>query len=221
MRTSADFDRIARPYRVLEYITLGRALERTRMHSLPSLMKARRALVIGDGDGRFLAKLLEKNGALHATAIDTSAAMLRLLSKRCTRFANRLEIHHLDALTFVGTYPKRYDLIVTHFFLDCLAQSEVELLAKRIDALSAPGALWVISDFRIARGMLRLPTRFFIRTLYLGFRILTGLRVTRLPVHASALTSAGFTRIDRRLLLCGLLTTELWQKSDHNPDKQR
>jgi hypothetical protein len=191
------------------------------MHFLPSLMESRRALAIGDGDGRFLAKLLEKNDTLHATAIDSSAAMLKLLSKRCARFAKRLEIQQVDVLRFVGTDSEPYDLVVTHFFLDCLTQSEVELLAKHIDGLSAPGALWVVSDFRIAPGILRLPTRLFVRTLYFVFQILTGLKTRRLPDHASALASAGFTRIDSRLLLCGLLTTELWQKSDVNHDKQR
>jgi SAM-dependent methyltransferase len=221
MRSRADFDRIARSYCVLEYITLGSALDRTRMHFLSSLVNARRALVIGDGDGRFLAKLLERNDALHATAIDTSAAMLELLSKRCAPFAERLEIHQVDALEFTSTDCEPYDLVVTHFFLDCLPQSEVDLLAKRVDALLSPGALWLISDFRIARGILRLPTRFFIRALYFAFLVITGLRTTHLPDHASALASGGFTRIRNQLLLGGLLTAELWQKSNVNPDKQR
>jgi SAM-dependent methyltransferase len=208
-----DFDFIAQPYRALEYITLGRTVERTRLHFLPSLMPARRALVIGDGDGRFLAKLLAENTALHATVVDTSAAMLELLSRRCAPFADRLETHQTDALSFVPTDSEPYDLAVTHFFVDCLTQEELRLLAERIAPLLAPGALWVVSDFRIAEGALRWPSRLFIRTLYFGFRILTGLRTTHLPDHVSALTAAGLIRIDAQLLLAGILTAELWQKS--------
>jgi hypothetical protein len=44
-----DFNRIARPYRWLEYLTLGKALENCRTHYLPQLLHhppaRRRALV--------------------------------------------------------------------------------------------------------------------------------------------------------------------------------
>ncbi|MCU1248095.1 MAG: methyltransferase type 12 [Edaphobacter sp.] len=56
-----SFDRIARPYHWLEYLTLGKALERCRNHHLPQLLDRRHALVLGDGDGRFLAQLLKQN----------------------------------------------------------------------------------------------------------------------------------------------------------------
>jgi hypothetical protein len=54
--------------------------------------------------------------------------------------------------------------------------------------------------------------RFIIRSLYLSFRLLTGLRTTHLPDHAAALTP-GFTLIAQHQSLAGLLTTELWQKN--------
>src|SRR4051812_5218905 len=76
------FDLIARPYRWLEYLTLGRALERCRNYYLPQLRDRRHALVFGDGDGWFLAQLLGENPDLRADAVDTSAAMLRLLRQR-------------------------------------------------------------------------------------------------------------------------------------------
>ena len=76
-----NFDPLARPYRWLEYATFGRALERCRFHFLPALTGARRALVLGDGDGRFLARLLRANPELEADVVDCSPAMLRLLQR--------------------------------------------------------------------------------------------------------------------------------------------
>src|ERR1700735_883293 len=102
MRGQPNFDHIARPYRWLEYITLGRALEQCRLHYLPSLLNRKRALVLGDGDGRFLAQLLAQNPHLHAHAIDTSATMLQLLRHRCEAVAPnasaRLNTHPYAAL---------------------------------------------------------------------------------------------------------------------------
>jgi SAM-dependent methyltransferase len=212
-----NFNSIARPYRWLEYLTLGKALESCRLHFLPQLLAQRNALVLGDGDGRFLAQLLKHNPHLHADAIDTSSTMLELLCQRCeaaTPDANiRLRTHHSNALAATLPNPPQapYDLVVTHFFLDCLTQPELDSLINRIKPTLTPNALWLISDFRIPAGAMHLPARLFIRALYFAFRLLTGLRTTHLPDHVTPLTRAGLTQISQQHRLAGLLTTELWQ----------
>ena len=206
-----NFDRVARPYQVLEYLTLGRSLERTRLYFFPRLLPARNALVFGDGDGRFLSQLLAANPTLRATAIDTSAAMLSILRARCAPYADRLRTVNTDALTFTRDTAGRYDLVVSHFFLDCLTQEQMEQLIQRTAPALSPKAIWLISDFQIPAGVLHLPARLCVNGLYLAFRILTGLRVTRLPNHRARLTGADFTRIVRREFLGGVLFTELWQ----------
>ena len=209
----ADFDLIARPYRWLEYFTLGRLLERCRAHYLPQLRDCRRALVLGDGDGRFLALLLARNPDLRADAVDTSVAMLRLLRQRSEEATpgaeTRLSIHHADALTV--PLAGAYDLVVSHFFLDCLSQAEVDTLVTRVAPSLAPGALWLVSDFRIPTGIMRLPALALVGSLYFAFRVVTGLRTSRLPDHATALTRAGLVRIAHQHSFAGLLTSELWQ----------
>jgi SAM-dependent methyltransferase len=208
-----DFNGIARPYRWLEYLTLGKALERCRTHYLPYLLQQKNALVLGDGDGRFLAQLLARNPQLHADAVDTSATMLQLLRQRCEATSpnatDRLHTHCANALTF--PLDSSYDLVVTHFFLDCLTQPELNTLITRIASTLSPGALWLISDFRIPDGLMHFPAKFLVRALYLAFRLLTGLRTTHLPDHVTPLTQAGLTRIAHQHRLAGILTTELWQ----------
>ena len=214
--TVANFNFIARPYRWLEYITLGRSLERCRFHYLPSLLQQKRALVLGDGDGRFLAHLLAQNPHLQADAVDTSATMLTLLRNRCEaatpNIAHRLRIHHTNALTFSSAHGEKYDLVVTHFFLDCLTQPDLEALIARICPTLTSNAFWLVSDFRIPSGPMRLPAKLIVRSLYLAFRILSGLKTTHLPDHTTPLNHAGFTRISHHHRLAGLLTTELWQR---------
>jgi ubiquinone/menaquinone biosynthesis C-methylase UbiE len=170
-------------------------------------------LVLGDGDGRFLAQLLASNPDLHADAIDTSATMLQVLRQRCgaatPNAATRLRTHNANALTI--PLEDSYDLVVTHFFLDCLTQPDLDALITRINPTLTPGALWLISDFRIPNGLMRLPARVFVRSLYLAFRLLTGLRTTHLPDYATPLTQAGLNRVAHQHRLAGLLTTELWQ----------
>jgi len=106
-----------------------------------------------------------------------------------------------------------YDLVVTHFFLDCLTQPELDGLIARIVPVLAPGAIWLVSDFRIPSGAMRLPAQVYIRNLYFAFRVLTGLRTTHLPDYSTPLRKLGFTRANHHHSLAGLLTTEMWQRN--------
>jgi len=216
-----NFDPIAKPYRWLEYLTLGRTLEHCRLHFLSSLLQQKSALVIGDGDGRFTVQLLIANPTIEVDAVDTSATMLQLLRQRCeaANTATRLTTHQTSALTLpLETTSSKTDLVVTHFFLDCLTQSDLEALIARTTKHLRPGSLWLLSDFRIPSGRMRLPAKALVRTLYFAFRILTGLRTTQLPDHATPLTQAGLTRKALHHSLAGILTTELWQVgADYQP----
>jgi ubiquinone/menaquinone biosynthesis C-methylase UbiE len=207
--SAPDFDGIARAYRWLEYLSLGPLLQRTRTCHLALLRDRRHALVLGDGDGRFTARLLATCPAIQVDAVDLSGRMLSLLRDRCRTDADRLRIHRADARRFVP--PARPDLVATHFFLDCLPQAEVDALVGRIAPLLAPGALWVVSDFRIPAGALGWVARVYVRTLYLAFRVLTGLRTTQLPDHAAALERCGLVRIAQRRAMLGMLTSEVWR----------
>ncbi len=203
-----NFDPIARHYRWLERLFLGPILQQTRTHHLPALKDRKQALILGDGDGRFAASLLQQNPALHAHAIDISPAMIDLL---CANVGP--SFHLRTQVADVRTLPptRSPDLIVTHFLLDCLTQPELEALVTHLTHLMQPGALWLISDFRIPKGPLHYPALLYVRALYLAFRMLTGLRVTRLPDHVNPLRRAGLTSTAIHRSLFGLLTTELWQ----------
>jgi len=207
-----NFDKIARPYRLLEYLSMGRSLEKTRFAFLPKLCKASNALVLGDGDGRFTQKLLEANNEVRVTAVDTSSQMLSLLRARCVSAGDRLETVQADALAFCRDDLQSYDLIVTHFFLDCLSQSAVDELSTLLAAKTAPGATWVVSEFAIPNGMLRLPGKILVKGLYKVFRVITGLQVSQLPNHTRALNNAGFIQTKRKTRLGGILRSELWSR---------
>lgn len=215
-----NFDSLARPYRWLEYATFGHALERCRFHFLPRLTHARKALVLGDGDGRFLARLLDINPELRADVIDISPAMLQLLQKKLAPEARcRITIYPADARDF--TFPETlYDLVVTHFFLDCLSTAEVSILVNRVAPHLAPEALWLLSEFAVPRGW------FFARMgkavifgLYQAFGWITGLPVRALPEYEAALQRAGMRLVESRGWLKGLLVAQLWRLSSY-PHRQ-
>jgi SAM-dependent methyltransferase len=208
---TSNFDRIARAYRWLEYLSFGRVLERCRFYQLDHIRDRRDALVIGDGDGRFLARLLRQNPQMHAEAVDLSPVMLNLLAERAAAInaSDRLTVHCEDARELSPS--GKYDLVATHFFLDCLTTEEVRTLAERLRPHLVSGAVWIVSDFAIPRGAAGLPARAIVSFLYTAFRLLTGLQVNSLPRYDEALKEAGLSLTDRREWLGGMLFSELWQ----------
>jgi SAM-dependent methyltransferase len=163
-------------------------------------------LLLGDGDGRFLARLLEQNPALIADTVDLSARMLALARTRGG--GDRVTYRHADAL--VASLPQaEYDLIVTHFFLDCLDQHDTETLVCRVSKAARPGAMWLISEFRQP-----LWATFFIRGLYLFFRVTTGLKTQHLVDYRPILNRFGFRLAQEETSRAGLLASELWISSD-------
>jgi hypothetical protein len=205
-----DFNRLAPFYRWMEWFSFGPFLSQCRFAFLPEMRNPQTALIIGDGDGRFTARLLQENPSITIDAVDSSAAMLHALERRALRYAGRLRTYRVDARRFCPTRP--CDLIVTHFFLDCLSTSEVAELALRIRRHSAAQAIWVISEFALPPGWFgRAFARPLVTALYCAVGFLTGLKVRRLPDHPSALRNAGFTLLKRRQRLGGLLASELWR----------
>lgn len=214
MNRPPDFDRLASLYRWMEMASFGPWLWWCRCAFLSDLGSCRHALVLGDGDGRFTARLLRSNPGLHIDAVDASPEMLRSLSHRAAPHADRVRTHLADVRSWQPDAPNSsqpYDLIVTHFFLDCLSSPEVQALATTLRPALSPTALWVVSEFAVPPNWYgRLVARPVIQGLYRAFGWLTGLTVRALPNHPSALSASGFTLHARRTWLAGLLVSELW-----------
>lgn len=203
-------DFIARWYRYAEYLTLGKALENRRREYLNRMVTAKYALLLGDGDGRFTAEFLEANRTARVDSLDLSKNMLKLAARRIAALpfpAPAVRLLQADALTF--PFEARYDLVVTHFFLDCFSDFQIQPLVARIARAMTPDARWIVSEFRTPN----LAAAIIVKVLYLAFRVLTGSRVQRLPDYPGALAAHGFERLASKTALGGLISSEFWQRS--------
>jgi ubiquinone/menaquinone biosynthesis C-methylase UbiE len=210
-------DRVARAYQTLEYFSFGGALQSCRVMFLGEVADCRRALLCGDGDGRFLAELLRTNREVCADFVDLSAGMINAAKRRVDAMGSQAgaqtNFHAGDVRCFEPVGTAAYDLITAHFFLDCFDDREVAGVARKLVSLARPGAKLLLSDFRIPRqGIARYIDAAIVRGLYGAFRLTTGLRVARLPNYEAALELAGFRKDRETLKLGGLLVASLWRK---------
>jgi SAM-dependent methyltransferase len=215
MTAPASFDRLSRAYRWMEYFSFGPYLQQCRNLRTAEMACCRRALVYGDGDGRFLAELVRRAPQIRATAVDASNQMLLRLAHRLPSEA-QVRLVHADALECEASKlpDAPFDLVVSHFFLDCFNEAEIASLVAHVNVAVETKALWVVSDFAIPqRKPARLLGTLIVRGLYLAFGLLTGLRTRRLPDYARVMRAAGWVLEDRQELLLGLLVSERWRRS--------
>jgi ubiquinone/menaquinone biosynthesis C-methylase UbiE len=198
-------DLLAPHYWWIERLGLGRTLERRRRWFLPELKDARRALVLGDGDGRFLRELLRSNPAVRADYVDLSRRMLELARDKAG--AERVDYRQADART-VEFPGNEYDLIATHFFFDCFSASELDVLIGRIVGSTKPRARWVVSEFCVPS----IAARLLVSALYAFFRLTTGLKTRELVDHRPILRAHAFRLTKASHSRGGLVVSELWER---------
>lgn len=206
-------DPLAASYRWLEYAAFGRSLERARFDYLSHASTARSILILGEGDGRFLARLLHMNPHAQVEVVESSARMIELA--RCRVPADdqhRVRFHHIDAVS--DPLPSGpFDLAVSHFFLDILTPSGAQTVIDKANAQIRPGAHWLLSEFQVPTGLLRrLHARLWLGAMYRFFAATTGLQASCLPPYREALEHHGLSEVQHRERQFGFIRSQVWRK---------
>ena len=207
-------DGIAASYRWLEYAAFGRELERARFDYLDRASDARRVLILGEGDGRFLARLLETNRWAQVEVVESSGRMIELARRRVPASDRaRVEFHRMNAAA--DPLPDGpFDLVVTHFFLDILTACEAEAAVSKASALLSPGGAWLLSEFQVPGARAgELHARAWLAAMYAFFSIATGLEASKLPEYRRMLERCGLAEAEHRERRWGLIRSQVWRKS--------
>lgn len=210
-----SFDRVAPFYRPLETLVFGAQLQRARLAFLPEIGSPRRVLIVGEGDGRFLAEFVRQHPGAAVECVDASTRMIARARARLG--GGGVQFIRADIGNF-ALVEGRYDLIVTHFFLDCFADDPLREIIEKLARAATRDATWLLADFRVPEsGWPRLQARLLIGAMYRFFRRASGLATDRLVDPSPLLLSAGFTRRRQLLTRGGMIKTELWQRPPNDP----
>ena len=211
-----SFDILAPFYRTMEAVTAGQKLQRCRVAFLDKVSAPRRILLLGEGHGRFLLACRRKFPAASILQVDASAGMLeqsRHSLDKASLTGPEVRFLHQDILTWQPS-EEPFDLIASHFFLDCFRPDQLEVVVPRIATLAAPGASWLLADFQAAaKGWKRLRSQAILALMYVFFRFVTRLPASRLTPPDPYLERAGFSLAGREEYDWGLLHSDWWQRS--------
>ena len=246
-----SFDRIASSYRFLEWIVFSNLLQRARTAFISQTVDSRRALIVGEGDGRFLAELLRRNPDIQVDCVDASAAMIRCARARTAVIPSkardlasvhkpferslgpsrtgvvcaprgdsnsqfnepsRVKFHHADFLQWIPQQPL-YDLVVTHFFLDCFDRDRLSHVITKLAQAAAPKSRWLVTDFAIPpKGLRRAHAKIWLRMMYSFFRAMADLKAHELVDPSSFIQDTGFQLRQEIAGRLGLVKAQLWER---------
>jgi ubiquinone/menaquinone biosynthesis C-methylase UbiE len=212
-----SFDTLAPWYRTLEWIAFGDDLQRCRVACLGEIAAPRRALIVGEGNGRFLRELVRLHPGVEVDCIDASERMLQLARKRVEdELGDRGErvrfLHH--EITLWSPPEHHYDLVVTHFVLDCFAETELAAVVRKLAQATTEEASWLLADFCVpVRGVSRLCARAWLAVMYQFFRLTAGIDAGQLIDPTAVMRAEGFALNRQRKFQQGMLKSELWRIS--------
>jgi ubiquinone/menaquinone biosynthesis C-methylase UbiE len=208
-----SFDLVSPHYRWLETIAFGSALQRARTCWLDTIARPKRTLIVGEGDGRFLCELVRAYPKINVDCIDASEAMLQLARARLRRMhpESFSRVHFIREDILKWTPRKSYDLLVTHFFLDCFSGKELQAIIAKLAGAAEPDAVWLIADFTIPRKRFaRAHARVWLRMMYAFFRATAGIAANKLVDPVPYLDGHGFIRASENVSRGRMLRSDVY-----------
>jgi len=168
--------------------------------------------VVGEGDGRFLRQLLTRHPEAQVDCVDASDRMLQLAQQRIGHDASRVNFLRRDMSSWRPT-AGQYDLIVTHFFLDCFSENDLGEVVAKLSGAANENATWLLADFRVpTQAFARLRARAWLATMYWFFRNVAGIEARELVDPSPFLRAEGFSLARQHLFRQGFLKSERWRR---------
>jgi ubiquinone/menaquinone biosynthesis C-methylase UbiE len=207
-----SFDRLAPHFRWMEWLLAGGKLQRCRTTFIGTLSPVRHALLLGEGNGRFLREFLLRQPNARVTCLDASARMLRA-ARRSAPAPERVSFVCCD-VTEWNPPGDTFDLVVSNFFLDCFRRDQVDGIAEKISKALCDDGRWLVADFcEPPRGWRKWRARIILQTMYWFFQKTTNLPARTLTPPDRILTRHGFELRARRTFEWGLLHSDLWVRA--------
>ena len=205
--SARGYNRLARVYETLERLAFGDLLMEARTCLLADLDPPAKILIVGEGDGRMLERVLEYFPNAYVDCAEQSQAMISESQKRVS--SSKVRWLRRDITTF---QPERasYDLIVTTFILDSFVGETLSELVKSLVEGLKPAGQWYYADFAVPeRGWVRVRAQLWLTLMYAFFRWQTGLKVNSLENPMPHLEHK-LNLTQERFLSSGLLVTRIY-----------
>lgn len=213
MSTARGFDRLARYYSLLEYIVFADLLLRARFALLSELKDLQQVLIIGEGNGRLLKKILSLFPNVQLDVVEQSPRMIEIAKSRLTNYELR-QVNFVEEDILEFTPKSTYDCIFSPFFLDCFEEAELNIIIAKLSSSLKDNGYWYDVDFYLPRGGFALArAKLYLTILYKFFRLASNLKTQNLANTEAIFIANNYQLIKAKTLSMQLLKTSLYKKS--------
>lgn len=165
-------------------------------------------MVVGDGDGRFTAELLRVRPDLRVDYVECSKGMVKLAQQRIEQLEVGESVHW--ATENINEWKgSGYDLVVTHFLLDCFEGDDLTLLIDSLYGKLNSRGYWLSSDFNPSVGWW---ARIWVKLMYLFFRLVASLKASHLTPFEPLFKTLGMSSEAEFTSFRGFIYSSLWKK---------
>lgn len=199
------FDLLAPVYDLLARLIFGRSIIRSQTCFLADVPHSSKVLILGGGTGWLLSGLLGLKPDCEVWYVELSGRMLALARRR--NIAGNIHFIHG---TLASVPVVRFDVVITHFFLDLFSVPALPTMVQEIVSLSKPTALWLAADF-VDRG--KWWQRFLLRAMYLFFKWTCRIDADKLPDWDRTLQDAGLKKIVARRFYRGFIESSVYSRN--------
>jgi len=199
-RIAKGFDLLAPVYDALARAIIGKGIVQSQKYFLNKVPAEGNVLILGGGTGWLLPLLTKGRPHLQIDYIELSEKMLR-----------KARTHEGKIQFIQGTQQdipaKKYDLIITNFYLDLFPDSKLEDIVLKIKASMADRAQWIATDFVNTKPSYRI----MLWMMYRFFRLVAGIEAKQLPAWTAILDKAGAQVESEKLFSNGFIKTVLFR----------
>lgn len=217
-RALHNFEPVAAVYDNLAAWVFGASIKQAQLHTLLWISTGTTVLIIGGGTGWYLKELLLQKKVKKVVYIEPSQKMLDLTRQKIKDILPQLPDTTVELR--LGTEDtilpdERFDVIVTHFFLDIFAPTRLEKISVLLShALNVQG-LWLIADFRLPEKKASIDywwKKILIHTMLLFFKIISRITARELPDFPALFAAMGMNPVFEHSLYKGLIVSSVYSK---------
>ena len=201
------YDLLAPVYDTLVKFVFKNQLYHAQNYYLNRLTIDQHILIVGGGRGKILETMDQQNIPLKITYLDASKKMI------C--YASRYPAKNLDIQFMTGKAEnfkptKKYDILITPFFLDQFEGSDLEKIIFTLSGFIRKQGIWIVTDFNKTE---KFRHRFLVKCMYHFFKFFTGIKAGKLSDYAYLIEKYEFTLVDSKQFSDGFIKSFLCVKT--------
>ncbi|MEL6562009.1 MAG: class I SAM-dependent methyltransferase [Bacteroidota bacterium] len=200
---SNNFNFVAPFYESLKKIVFGKQLKIAEQYFAGLIKSGDRVLIVGGGNGDILNHI--KSGCF-IDYIELSKAMITNAAKQ--QYNGEIRMINEDFLS--AKLEKKYDWIITNFFLDVFNQAHLIKACEKLYLLLKDDGQFIVTDFYPTN---RIGGKILLKLMHVFFKLVSGLESNSLKNIPDFLLKTGFEASQEKFWAHGKIFSFIFSKS--------